>query len=291
MTNKTQPMHITLEAPAKVNLYLHITGQRADGYHLLDSVAAFTAFGDTLRFTLSETLSLTIEGEYGEGLVADDNLVLRAARALQSHTGCTLGASIALIKRIPVGAGLGGGSSDAAAALIGLNCLWDLRLSRAQLAALALPLGSDIPVCLAREPARMQGIGDEVLPVLLNPDVVASGVVLVNPRMSLLTASVYKAFAGALVSPVALPASIDMSFIAAQHNALEAPAKALLPVVGEMIATLAQTPDCRLARMSGSGATCFALYATSAQAQTAAQGLAQRYPHWWVQVTSWYHNA
>ncbi len=263
-------------APAKVNLYLHVTGRREDGYHLLDSLAVFPAVGDTLTARADAVLSLTLAGRFGASLAAEpDNLLLRAARALAPGRGAALG----LEKNLPIASGIGGGSADAAAALRVLSRLWGM--PKANLPALALGLGADVPVCLASRPARMQGIGEILAPVPALPDF---GMVLVNPGVAVPTPSVFKARSGDFTSPAILPESWpDAAAMAADlrrcGNDLQAPAIGIAPVIGEVLAVLDALPGCLLARMSGSGATCFALFANAAAAQAAAQTIAR--PNWW----------
>lgn len=262
-------------APAKVNLYLHVTGRRADGYHLLDSLAVFPPVGDLLRAARAEALSLTIDGTFGGGLAAEaDNLVLRAARALDG----SVGARIELEKHLPVASGIGGGSADAAAALRLLCRLWGLPPAAA---SIALTLGADVPVCLASRPARMGGVGEALTPA---PELPSAGLVLVNPGVSLATADVFRARAGRFSAPAALPATwADAAAMAGDlarlRNDLEPPAIALHPVIGMVLAALADVPGCLLARMSGSGATCFGLFPDAASAEAAARALAR--PGWW----------
>jgi len=267
-------------APAKVNLYLHVTGRRADGYHLLDSLAVFPAVGDRLRAAPAEALSLTVAGEFGAALAGEaDNLVLRAARAL----GGTQGARIVLEKHLPVASGIGGGSADAAAALRLLCRLWGRppAATSIALAPIALALGADVPVCLASRPARMGGVG-EVLGGA--PGLPPAGMVLVNPGVSLATAEVFYARTGGFSAPAELPAlwpdaAVMAGDLARLRNDLEPPAVALRPVVGTVLAALAAVPGCLLARMSGSGATCFGLFPDAATAGAAARALAR--PGWW----------
>jgi 4-diphosphocytidyl-2-C-methyl-D-erythritol kinase len=269
-------------APAKVNLFLHVTGRRADGYHLLDSLAVFGPAADRLTAAPSDALSLTLAGPFGESLAAEpDNLVLRAARALAAETGVTAGAALHLEKHLPVASGIGGGSADAAAALRLLNRLWRCGLDQPALARLAAPLGADIPVCVASRPARMQGIGEVITP---GPALPACGLLLVNPRVPVATPAVFRARQGGFSPAAALPTAwtdaADMAAdLARLTNDLEAPALSLCPVIGEVLATLSATPGCLLARMSGSGATCFGLFATP----EAAGAAAGRMPGaWWA---------
>jgi len=288
-------------APAKVNLYLHVTGRRTDLYHLLDSLAVFCPVGDRLRAMPAEALSLTVEGPFGAALADEpDNLVLRAARAL----GGTAGARIVLEKYLPVASGIGGGSADAAAALRLLCRLWDLSRdalpadaseraasapdapppttpSSAALAQIALTLGADVPVCLASRPARMGGVGEVLTPA---PGLPAVGIVLVNPGAALATAAVFRARTAKFSAPAELPASWPHAAamandLAKLRNDLQPPAIALCPVIGTVLAALAATPGCLLARMSGSGATCFGLLPDASTAAAAARALAR--PGWW----------
>ncbi|WP_431304785.1 4-(cytidine 5'-diphospho)-2-C-methyl-D-erythritol kinase [Sediminicoccus sp. BL-A-41-H5] len=269
-------------APAKVNLFLHVTGRRADGYHLLDSLAVFGPAADRLTATPAEALSLTLAGPFGESLATEpDNLVLRAARALAAEAGVTAGAALHLEKHLPVASGIGGGSADAAAALRLLNRLWRCGLDEAALARLAAPLGADIPVCVASRPARMQGIG-EVISVA--PDLPECGLLLVNPRVPVATPAVFRARQGGFSPPAALPdcwadAAAMAAKLARLTNDLEAPALSLCPVIGEVLDALRAAPGCLLARMSGSGATCFGIFATPAGAAAAARAMP---PAWWA---------
>ncbi len=267
-------------APAKVNLYLHVTGRRADGYHLLDSLAVFGPAADLLRAAPAGELTLSLDGPFGEALSAEaDNLVLRAARALPA--GDTRGAALRLTTRLPVASGIGGGSADAAAALRLLNRLWDTGLDEAALAALAAPLGADVPVCVASRPAVMQGIGELIRPAPALPE---CGLLLVNPRLPLATPAVFRARQGGFSPPAALPATwADADAMAADlrrlGNDLEPAALSLCPAIGEVLAALRAQRGCLLARMSGSGATCFGLFATPAEAEAAGRGMP---PGWWV---------
>jgi 4-diphosphocytidyl-2-C-methyl-D-erythritol kinase len=261
-------------APAKVNLYLHVTGKRADGYHLLDSLAVFPAVGDRVSAGPAETLSLTMAGAFGAKLHAEpDNLVLRAARLLNPDGT----AALQLEKNLPVASGIGGGSADAAAALRVLARLWNLTIP----ADAAVALGADVPVCMAATAARMSGIGESLHPAPVLPDF---GIVLVNPGVALATPAVFKARQGDFSPPAILPAAWETAAamaadLAALKNDLQAPAIALQPVIAEVLAMLAQLPGALLARMSGSGATCFALFATPQAAHAAAAAITQ--PDWW----------
>ena len=262
-------------APAKVNLFLHVTGRRADGYHLLDSLAVFGPAFDTVAAAPAADLGLALDGPFGATLAAEpDNLVLRAARTLAARAGVAANAALTLTKRLPVASGIGGGSADAAAALRLLNRVWGAGLDEAVLMELAAPLGADIPVCVPSRPARMQGVGEVIGPAPRLPE---CGLLLVNPGLPLATPAVFKAraasgagFSREAALPVSWPDAATMARdLARLDNDLEAPAIALCPPIAEVLAALRALPGALLARMSGSGATCFALFATPAAAQAA----------------------
>jgi 4-diphosphocytidyl-2-C-methyl-D-erythritol kinase len=284
---------LRLAAPAKLNLYLHVVGRRPDGYHLLDSLVAFATVGDELIFSPASALSLTLDGPFEHSLGADDdNLVLKAARALAAQAGRAPGAAIRLTKRLPVASGIGGGSADAAATLLGLNCLWNLGLSASALAKIGLGLGADVPVCLAGVPSFFGGIGDEIAAAGPLP---RAHVVLVNPGPPLATATVFRARAQAAgAAPDSQPARWTEAvpdapalagLLAKRSNDLTAAAIGLLPVIADVLAALEQQPPCLLARLSGSGATCFGLFTERGEAREAAAAIAAAHPDWWVVAT------
>ena len=278
-------------APAKVNLTLRVLGRRADGYHDLESLVAFADIGDTLQLVPGDGLALTVRGPHAAQAGPDaDNLVLKAASALASRiVGVRLGA-FALEKTLPVAAGLGGGSADAAAALRLLARANGLRLDDARLYEAACATGADVPVCLEPRMRVMRGIG-EILSAPL--DLPPLPVVLVNPGVAVATKDVFARW-----SPPAAPlplfdwtavgelANRDqiLRLLAYQPNDLEEPAIAVAPAIAETLAALRALPGCRLARMSGSGATCFALFSTAAEAILAAQTLSGQHPQWWVRA-------
>ena len=268
-------------APAKVNLFLHVVGRRADGYHLLDSLAVFASVGDRLEARPAGAIGLELTAAASGLPDGDGNLVLRAARALAGAAGVSAGAALRLEKVLPVASGLGGGSADAAAALRVLMRLWGVVLPARQLADMALMLGADVPVCLDSRPARMGGVGEVLAPAPALPEL---GLVLVNPGVPVATAAVFAARAGGFSAPAALPAGWTSAAalagdLARLSNDLEAPAIALAPPIGVVLAALRALPGCLLARMSGSGATCFGLFAGAAMASAAATILAR--PGWW----------
>ncbi|MFA5123116.1 4-(cytidine 5'-diphospho)-2-C-methyl-D-erythritol kinase [Zavarzinia sp.] len=273
-------------APAKINLYLHVTGRRADGYHCLESLVAFAEAGDRIEALPAETLSVTITGPFAAAVGgADDNLVMRAALALRDALGIEAGAALRLDKRLPVAAGLGGGSADAAATLRLLQRLWGKRLEASALHDLALRLGADVPVCLAGRPAHMAGIGEEVTPIVAG--LPACGIVLVNPGVCLATPAVFRALAGRFgpadrLDPVPADLAGLVAALAARRNDLEAPAIEVCPAVAEVLALLRSVPGVLLARMSGSGATCFGICADRASASDAAEAVRRQRPDWWA---------
>lgn len=283
---------IAIPAPAKINLTLHVLGRRADGYHLLESLVAFASPHDVVRAREADALSLAVDGPAAGDLAANlqgENLALRAARRLADAAGIAVPtAALLLHKALPVAGGIGGGSADAAATLLALAKLWRLDLSEAALAALALPLGADLPVCLASRAMLMSGIGERLAPAPALPPL---GILLVNPRVALPTADVFRTLAArpaqsadGAPSPLAYRAGDAASLLAALRggrNDLEAPARRLAPVVGDVLAALAGLPGARLARMSGSGATCFALFDDEAAARAAEDGLRAGARGWW----------
>lgn len=262
-------------APAKVNLTLHVTGRRADGYHLLDSLVVFADMGDRLTLRRATQGSLRLTGPMAAGVPeGSDNLVLRAAALMGLDAGITLE------KHLPLAAGLGGGSSDAAACLRGLSALCGIAIPGDVSA-----LGADVPVCLVARAARMRGAGERVAPIEGLPALEA---VLVNPRVAVPTREVFarlEQVANAAM-PEVLPAFPDaaelIAWLATQRNDLEAAAIAGAPVIAQVLERLAATPGCALARMSGSGATCFGLYTSAETARAAALRLAAEHPGWWV---------
>lgn len=275
-------------APAKVNLYLHVTGRRPDGYHLLDSLVTFGAAADRLEIRPAETLRLSVCGPFADHMPADpaDNLIIRAAAALRTAFGIERGADLRLEKNLPVASGIGGGSSDAAAAIRGLCRLWMLDPAAPALAPLALALGADVPVCLQGRTVRMQGIGETILPLPALPPI---GLVLVNPLVAVATPAVFNARRGDFSVAADWPADpLDMDGLVAAlgrtRNDLQAPAVGLAPAIGAVLTRLAGTPGVRLARMSGSGATCFGICPSADTAARAAAEIRAAEPGWWVEA-------
>lgn len=263
-------------APAKINLCLHVTGQRSDGYHLLDSLVVFADVGDRVRVVPAEAMTLEVTGPMAAGVPSDEtNLAWKAAALFD------LQVAITLEKHLPVASGIGGGSSDAAATLFAVADLVDTTT----LPAGATELGADVRVCLARQAARMRGIGDEVQPLEGVPELHA---VLANPGIEVSTPEVFAALETKSNAP--MPKRIPrwrgawsaIDWISKQRNDLEEPARRIAPVIGDVLDALTALPGARLARMSGSGATCFALFEERAEADAAADMLADAHPDWWV---------
>jgi len=288
MVHRQDPV-ATRSAPAKINLCLHVTGRRADGYHLLHSLVVFATIADRVSVIDDDDLSLTVNGPMAAlAGPLDDNLVLRAARALQQTTGTRRGARLVLDKQLPAGAGLGGGSSDAAAALILLNQIWDCGLERDQISAIGLKLGADLPVCLAGQPAWLSGIGEHIDPIGFFPSM---PIVLIHPGGNLSTKDVFTRLNGHF-GPKApdLPPELDgldgldglCGWLDDTRNDLQAPAMALRPDISDPINALGNQDNCLIARMSGSGASSFGLFRDDASARHACHELQTHYPGWWI---------
>jgi 4-diphosphocytidyl-2-C-methyl-D-erythritol kinase len=286
------PQTVTERAPAKINLTLHVTGRRADGWHTLESLVALSRGGDTLSLTAGEPLSLSVEGPgaAASGRV-EDNLVLRAARHFaQIYSGATVG-SFHLVKRLPVAAGLGGGSSDAAAALRLLARVNAVSLGDVGVSGAARATGADVPVCLMGRARMMRGTGDELGPLLALPPLIG---LLVNPGEPVATKEVFslmKIAPGAATGfgghPELYPNMPPEALIAALRkgrNDMEAAACLLAPVIGDVLAVLSAAPGCRLARMSGSGATCFALFKDCRSAARAKKAILRTHSSWWAKT-------
>jgi len=308
---------LTEFAAAKVNLALHVTGRRADGYHQLDSLVAFARFGDRIAVTPAPEDLFAVDGPFASDVPTDaGNLVIRARDVLRVivappltpplkgeggvdgavspsplrggvRGGGDLNAvSIRLTKNLPVASGVGGGSSDAAATLKALNQFWGLGLSTDDLARIALPLGADVPMCLSARPLVARGIGDEVTPVSAFPSL---GLVLVNPGVAVSTPAVFAALQTRDNPPLPpLPGRFDFhslrNWLDLTRNDLEPPARSIEPVIGEALAALDRAGS-GFSRMSGSGATCFGLFETGNVAKRAAAAIRARHSHWFVAAT------
>ncbi|HUO21836.1 MAG TPA: 4-(cytidine 5'-diphospho)-2-C-methyl-D-erythritol kinase [Caulobacteraceae bacterium] len=287
---KDEPRVIASLAPAKVNLYLHVAPVQPDGYHPLASLMVFADIGDEVRAAPADELSLTIEGPFGAGLSAgEDNLVLRAARALLEAAGSRQGARIVLDKRLPIAAGVGGGSSDAGAALRLLRALLALDIDDAALQAVAERLGADGAACLWARAVTAEGRGEILSPPPGLPPLPA---VLINPGVPSPTGPVYRAYddMGGLgdcvrpVEPILTDVRATAQWIAGLRNDLEAPAVKLEPRIGRALDVVGLQPEALFTRMSGSGATCFSLCASDADARALAERLTRLHPEWWVRA-------
>ncbi len=282
-------MTVRVFAPAKINLTLHVTGQRADGYHLLDSLVAFADAGDVVTLNTATSTGLTLSGPEAKGVPADDrNLVLQVVsrlwkgRPLQIH----------LEKHLPAAAGIGGGSADAAACFRGISFLMDKSDSRFDINLFTdtamrelTKIGADVPMCVLSKPARIRGIGDQIQVLKNIPQL---PVLMVNPRVAVSTPTVFAALGNKKNPPMpkTLPQVTDVEdcakWLAGQRNDLQTPAISQEPVIGKVLAMLEKSENCLLARMSGSGATCFGIFPDSESVTAAGQRIHKDHPEWWV---------
>jgi 4-diphosphocytidyl-2-C-methyl-D-erythritol kinase len=279
-------------APAKVNLTLEILGRRADGYHVLDSLVVFADLADRLSFAPGEELTLRVSGATADQAgPLDDNLVLKAARALAAEVPRSRLGRFTLDKRLPVAAGIGGGSSDAAAALRLLARANSIGVNGSQIKKIAPKIGADVPVCIDPRPRRMRGIGDVLSAPLKMPKLAA---VMVNPGVAVPTKDVFARLGlkpGGEVrrAPPSRPLPRDLGafveYLSRHKNDLEQPAIEIQPVIARVLGALQNSPGCLLARMSGSGATCFGLFASPRLAAAAGRSIAAAHPQWWVKAT------
>lgn len=275
-------------APAKVNLALHVTHRRDDGYHDLESLVVFADVADELEAVPAAADSLAIAGPFAKALgVGEANLVSRAVAAFRARwpDAVETGLALCLTKNLPVAAGIGGGSADAAAALRLMASLSNRTIALAELADMAAGLGADVPACLISTPLVARGVGEVLAPL---PEFPACHIVLVNPMIPLATADVFRRLRAhdnyplpELPSPLTRPAQLGI-WLAETRNDLQPPAVKLVPVIGDIVAQLAETQGCMLARMSGSGATVFGLFGSEGQAHQAAQVMRAAHPDHWV---------
>ena len=269
----------TETAWAKINLALHVRRRRADGFHEIESLFAFAADGDALAFEPADDLTLAIDGPFAAGLeTGQGNLVIRAAQALRSAFGIVAGARLTLTKILPVAAGIGGGSADAAAALRLLARQWGIDPADARVAAIAADLGADVPACLASRTLRGEGRGD-ALAFIEDAGLTGMPLLLVNPRIALSTGPVFAGWDGEDRGPLAAGDPLEAARVG--RNDLQPPAVALVPEIGALVETLEALDGLRLARMSGSGATCFALFENAAARGAGATLIRDHWPHCW----------
>ncbi|WP_188064095.1 4-(cytidine 5'-diphospho)-2-C-methyl-D-erythritol kinase [Sphingobium sp. KCTC 72723] len=281
----TQSETVVETAHAKVNVALHVRGRRDDGYHALESLFVFAEHGDRLTGVATDdgAIDLMIDGPFGAALDAGPgNLVVKAARALQAYLGQQRGAAIRLTKILPVASGIGGGSADAAATLRLLVRLWDVRIDEAELAAIALDLGSDVPACISSVTQMVGGRGERLARHHVD-GLEGMAMLLVNPGVGVSTARVFAGWDGQ--DRGALDATRIDALVARGHNDLEAAAMAIAPVIGDVLAVLRAQNGVVLARMSGSGATCFALFDDDAAMADAAMAMRAAHRDWWMMET------
>ncbi|MEM8695115.1 MAG: 4-(cytidine 5'-diphospho)-2-C-methyl-D-erythritol kinase [Pseudomonadota bacterium] len=267
-------------AYAKINLALHVRERLTDGYHRIETLFAFCADGDELRAEPAAELSLAIDGPFGEALPhGPENLVMRAAEALQAAAGVAEGAALKLVKNLPLASGVGGGSGDAASALRLLRQLWNVALDDSALHDIAVDLGADVPACLVSQICYGKGRGDELRPISAGA-LTGKPLLLVNSRIPVETGPVFSAWDGQDRGPLdfAEPLRLDPAW----RNDLEAPARAIAPQIGAVLETLERMPGSVFVRMSGSGATCFALFGDTRKRDIAAEIIAADYPEWWA---------
>lgn len=273
-------MHLI--APAKINLNLRMVGKRADGYHLLQSVVAFTQLADEITIEPANDLTLEINGPFAAGVPVEGNLVLRVARLLYA----TKGAKITLTKNIPVGAGLGGGSADAACTLKALNQYWRLELPESKLMQIAATIGSDVSVCMQPQTQWMVETGSRVTPMDFKPP---WWVVLAYPHRLLEAKNVYAAMNPPYSQAQAMPSyKTDaqwLEYLQGEKNDLMEPAVSLCPPAGEILTFMANLPQLEFARMSGSGSACFAVFTGESNALHATMLLQKHFPHYWIHLT------
>lgn len=274
---------IQTTAFAKINLFLHVTGKRPDGYHLLDSWVVFASAADRIELTTADKMSFTAKGPFATN-VPSENSLTKAATMLAKRFNLQPSVNISLDKQLPVAAGIGGGSADAAATLRGLAQLWKLSPSEQELSEMALSIGADVPACLASTSLYMNGIGEEITPGPALPKFYG---VLVNPGVAVDTAKVFKAYRGVFSQKTSHPSSFAdaatmFNYLSLTRNDLQEPAIAIAPAIAQVIVMLANQTGCKTARMSGSGATCFALFADEYDADTCAANIAGERPDWWT---------
>lgn len=290
----TQIKVLTIFAPAKINLYLHVTGRLDNGYHTLDSLIAFADIGDSVSIEPAQDFEFNITGPYAASFSAKErdaspnssNIAVQAAWMMARAAQKNLNLKITLTKNMPLAGGIGGGSSDAAAVAWGLAEWWNIPKGSHYLPGIMARLGADVPVCFGCQPARVRGIGDVMDPA---PPMDEVPVVLVNPGRACPTPEVFKLFSGDFREPKAIPANLThfedfIDFLKKRGNDLEGAAAEIVPEINTVLECLAEQKGCALARMSGSGATCFGIFDNERAAHKAAKHIAARYKAWWVKA-------
>ncbi|MGB4057286.1 MAG: 4-(cytidine 5'-diphospho)-2-C-methyl-D-erythritol kinase [Alphaproteobacteria bacterium] len=288
----TDTRSLNVFAPAKVNLYLHVTGRLDNGYHTLDSLVAFTDIGDQIEITPAPEFQFSIDGPYAKGFSPKEidhspdssNLVVQAAWALARMAQKIPSVHIRLTKNLPLASGLGGGSSDAAAVIWGLLEWWKLPRDTQGLQSLMTRLGADVPACFSCRPSRLRGIGDILDPT---PPMGEVPIILINPGKPCMTADVFSRFTGGFREPVALPKNLEtlndlLGFLDKQNNDLLKPALDTVPEIKNVLQSLSASKSCLLSRMTGSGASCFGLFKTQEEAKETAKKIQNDKPGWWI---------
>lgn len=291
ISQSSKAMSLKVFAPAKINLYLHVTKRLDNGYHALDSLVSFADIGDEIEISSSDRFEFSVDGPTAGVLRGRDldagpqssNLVVKAVWRLAQVTGRAPDVSIHLTKHLPAGAGIGGGSSDAAAVIWGLCQLWDIPKDAGFVRELLISLGADVPICFAAETARITGIGDVFEPVPALPDI---PIVLVYPGKPCSTVDVFRRFEGSFRDLTALPKDIDVQFLKRCRNDLLPSAEFLVPEIDNVLRGLDAQDGCLLSRMSGSGSCCFGLFDSESLAMHAESVMASDNPDWWVK-TGW----
>lgn len=281
---QSAPVPQTVFAPAKINLFLHIVGKKQDGYHLLQSLITFANFGDKIEITPADKFSFSTTGKTEHLSSNEDNLVVRAARSLAKELNIPLKLSIHLSKETPIGAGLGGGSADAAATIKGLLAYWNKEPSSQVIENILLELGADVPVCYQGGNCFVEKVGEIITPLSSLPKLPA---VLVYPNEFCSTADIFENYNQPYSSPINLPDNFSnqnefYDFLKQQKNDLTDSACQKIPAIKNILSALQEQEGCAIARMSGSGSACFSLFETTEQSKEAAKIIQKEKPDWWV---------
>ena len=292
----TAPPSIEIFAPAKINLYLHVTGKRADGYHALDSLVTFADIGDKITLQPMDGLFFETTGPFAHAFSEHDksvlpdspNLIIQAIWSLARFANRKPAFSITLEKNLPLGAGIGGGSADAAAVLWGLSRLWDIAPDMNILGDLMMDLGADVPVCFSSRTRYVAGAGETLSQPIEMPEIHA---VLVNPLKPCSTKTIFKAYGGDIVAPADRIQKFEdadslLGYLDDKLNMLTHAAKSEVPEIENCLRQIETTDACELSRMSGSGSTCFGLFKTLKDAQNAERSIREHNPDWWVKATT-----
>lgn len=279
---------IILNAPAKINLYLHITGKKPNGYHLLDSLVVFSDIGDVITIEASSQFSLTCDGPFAQNLPKnpDDNLIYKTVKVMADHINQPPNVAINLTKNLPIAAGIGGGSSDAATVLKGLAKIWGITDINV-LHNIGLSLGADIPACLFKQPCFMRGIGGEIIPA---DNIPSMSLILINPNVPLSTPDVFQNRSAPFSKMATFNSAHFIDALSKTTNDLQHSACQLAPEVQQVLDSLNKQKGCVFSRMSGSGATCFALFNTSKDATGAVLKLKSQHPNWWIECGKTYSS-